>query len=133
MQQKSKGKEAKNLCKIKMHKSNFKKNRAMLVLIVIAIAIGVTMYNKTNKSNEPKIEAEKITGLILDDHKISFARDGIVNEGKLWEIQNMNYRDIKKSLNVKTDFCVYIQDGEGNLILAKGSPKLNGDDLYCKE
>lgn len=116
-----------------MHKSRFKTNRAMLLLVLIALAVGVIVYNKTNKPDEPKIEAEKITGLILDNHKISFARDGIVNEGKLREIQSMSYKNFKKSLSTNNDFCVYIEDEKGNIILAKGSSKLNNDGIYCKE
>ena len=113
-----------------MPKSNFKIDEVTLVLIVALIAMVVSINNKVN---EPKMEAEKITEIILDEHEISFANNGIINEAKLKEIQDMNYKEFKKSLNAKNDFCIYIEDVNGNIILAKGSSKLNEDGLHCKE
>lgn len=115
-------------------KSKFKIDEIMLVVIVAVIILVVSVYDKMNKPiNEPKMEAEKITDMILDEHDISFANNGIVDENKLREIQNMGYSNFKKALNSKKDFCIYIEDGNGNLILAKGSSKLNKDGLYCGE
>ena len=114
-----------------MAKSNFKIDEIMLVLIVAVIAIAVSVYDKLN---EPAgMEAEKITEMILDDHKVSFANNGVVDESQLEKIRNMDYEDFKKSLDAKNDFCVYIEDENGNTILAKGSSKLNDDGLYCTE
>lgn len=114
-----------------MAKSNFKIDEITLVLIVAVIAVAVSVYNKLN---EPiNMEAEKITEMILDDHEISFANNGVVDENKLRGIQNMDYAQIKKSIKTKNDFCVYIEDENGNIILAKGSQKLNGNGMHCKE
>jgi len=113
-----------------MPKLNFKIDEIMLVLIAAVIAMIAVIYDKTG-ANET--EAEKITEMILDDHTISFANDGIVDENKLIEIQNMAYDDFKKSLKAKNDFCIYIEDENGNVILAKGSRKLDGDGLHCVE
>ena len=114
-----------------MPKSNFKIDEITLVFIVAVISIIVVIYDKLN---EPTLnEAEKITEMILDEHSISFANNGIVDENKLEEIKNMDYDEFKNSLKAKNDFCIYLEDGNGNLILAKGSSKLNGDGLYCKE
>ena len=114
-----------------MPKSNFKIDEITLVLIVAFVAMIVVVYDKINEPT--KIEAEKITEMILDEHRISFASNSIVNESKLKEIQDMSYNDFRKSLNAKNDFCVYIEDENGKIILAKGSSKLSRDGLYCKE
>ena len=114
-----------------MPKSNFKIDEIMLVLIVAVIAMLIGVYDNLKKPSGT--EAEKITEMILDDHAISFVNNGIINEGKLKEIQNMDYDDFRKSLKAKNDFCIYIEDENGNIILAKGSSKLNGDGLNCRE
>jgi len=114
-----------------MPKSNFKIDEIMLVLIVAIISIIVVVYDKLNEPAE--MEAEKITEMILNEHDISFANNGIVDENKLKKIQNMDYKEFKNSLNAKNEFCIYIEDEKGNIILAKGSSKLNGDGLYCRE
>ena len=117
-----------------MPKPNFKIDEITLVLIVAVLIMIVTVYDKTNKTgHEPKMEAEKITEIILDNHGISFATGGIINENKLEEIKNINYADLKKSLNAKNDFCIYIEDGNGNVILSKGSSRLDKDGIICRE
>ena len=117
-----------------MPKPKFKIDEMTLLLIVAVIIMVVSVYDKMNKPvNEPKMEAEKITEIILDNHGMSFASGGVIDENKLREIQDMNYEDFKKSINAKNDFCIYIEDGNGNLILAKGSSKLNKDGLSCRE
>ena len=114
-----------------MPKFNFKIDEILLVFIVAIISIVVVVFDKLNEPAE--MEAEKITEMILNEHDISFANNGIVDENKLKEIQNMDYKDFKNSLKAKNDFCVYIEDENGNLLLAKGSSKLNGDGLNCEE
>ena len=111
-------------------KPNYKIDEIVLVFIVALFIIIVSVYEH-NKS--PTVEAEKITGLLLDDHALSIANNGIVDKNKLQEIQNMDYEQLKSNLNAKKDFCVYIEDGEGNIILAKGSQKLTGDGVPCQE
>ena len=106
-----------------MKKSNFKIDEITLVLIVAVLAIVVSVYDKLAPAKIT--EAEKIIGLVTDDHSASFANNGIVDENKLREIKDMSYNDFKKSLNVRNDFCVYVEDGNGNVIFAKGSEKLS--------
>ncbi|MBI2647354.1 hypothetical protein HYW99_02665 [Candidatus Woesearchaeota archaeon] len=106
-------------------------NEDKIILIIILIIIVISVYIKINEPAEA--QAVKITGLILDDHSISFASGGLVDEDKLKMIQNMDYYEFKESLNIKNDFCIYIEDEKGNILLAKGSQKLNEDGLYCRE
>ena len=112
-------------------KLNFQINDNTLIVIIIFIIFFAVMLQKTGF--EQQSEAEKITAMILDEHDISFANDGIIDENKLREIQNMDYDDFKNSLKVNKDFCVYIEDENGNLILAKGSSRFNEDGIYCSE
>ena len=111
-------------------KPNFKIDEIVLVLVVALLSIFISFY----KTGEPKgMDAEKITEMILDDHVVSFANKGVVDENKLKEIQNIGYEDFKRSLNVKNDFCIYLEDENGEIILAKGSSKLNNDGMVCRE
>ncbi|HLF66083.1 MAG TPA: hypothetical protein VI522_00545 [Gammaproteobacteria bacterium] len=108
----------------------FKIDEITLVLIVALIAMVVGVYNKTAKL---EMEAGKIAEVILDDHAISFVNNGVIDGDKLSQIQNMDYNQFKDYLKVKNDFCIYIEDGNGNILLAKGSSKLGRDGLYCRE
>lgn len=114
-----------------MKKPNFKIDEIMIVLIVALLAVAVSLY-ENNKKIAP-LEAEKITGLILDDHDLSFAGGGVIDSDKLQQVQNMDYKQLKDQLNAKQDFCMYIEDEKGNIILAKGSPKLGQEGIVCSK
>ena len=114
-----------------MPKPNFKIDEMMLVFVVAILAIIVSVYD--HNKNPQGIEAEKITGLIFDNHDISFANNGVINAAKLNKVQGMNYKELKTYLNAKNDFCIYIRDGNGSVILAKGSSRLRIDGLSCNE
>ena len=113
-------------------KPNFKIDEIMLVLIVVVITVVVSIYDKKNHPNS--IEAEKITELILDHNDISIVSQGSsIDQQKIKDIQEMSYSQLKGYFNVKNDFCIYIQDGNGDIILAKGSSKLSANGIDCKE
>lgn len=120
--------------KIKMPKSNYKPDKFTLSLVLIFIALVASVYlGGVSKSKNQKMEAEKITEIILDNHRISFASNGIIDEKKLREVQEMSYESFKKSLQASKDFCILIEDEKGNILLSKGSSKLNNNGIYCRE
>ena len=112
-------------------KPNFKIDELTIVLAVALIAIAVSIY-ESNRKVAP-IEAEKITGLILDSHEISFASGGVIDQNKLKQVQNMDYKELKNYLNAKQDFCMYLEDENGTILLSKGSPKLSEGGKACSK
>ena len=114
-----------------MKKTNFKIDEVAIVLIVALLAIAVGIFEQNKKIGQ--IEAEKISGLFLDGHDISFASGGVINQNKLKQVQNMDYNELKSYLDAEQDFCMYIEDESGNIILAKGSPKLSNDGAACNK
>jgi len=111
-------------------KFSFKIDEIALVFLVAFIIIMVTAYGKLN---QPAIGPEKITDLIMNNKGVSFVDNGVLNENTLNKIQDMDYDAYKASLNLKDDFCVYLEDENGNIILSKGSSKLDNGDIVCRE
>ncbi len=111
-------------------KFNFKIDEIFLVLVVLIVAIVVISYEKSH--NISPIEAEQITALLMGNHEFSIVSNGVVVEEKLDEIKNMDYVQLKEELNAKKDFCIYLEDGNGGIILAKSSEKLMKDGSVCK-
>ena len=109
-----------------------KNKELMLLLIVAVIGVVVSIIEKSDNQNA-KLGAEQIATVILDNHKISFASGGVIDDNKFKEIQNMNYNELKNYLKADNDFCIYVEDEKGNIILAKGSSKLSRDGIYCRE
>ena len=106
-----------------MPKSNFKIDEILLVLIVVIIAMLAGIYDKIKPT---EMEAEKITEMILDGHSISFANNGIIDEGKLKEIQNIKKQHPNEEIIVKAqddDFNRKILENKSVNILL--SPELH--------
>ena len=111
-----------------MQKQKYWKDEVFLVLVVAVIAFLASIYEK-----EPeKINPEDITGIILKNNGIQLG-DNILETKELDELQGMSYKNLKGYLKVSRDFCIYIEDEKGNVLLGKGSYKLNGGGLLCQE
>ena len=110
-----------------MTKMDFKIDEIALVVIVVLVSLMVNIYDRHNRP----MEADKITEKILSSG-LDIANSKL-DESKINEMQHMDYRQLKDSLGIKNDFCIYIEDGKGNVILAKGSNRLNGDGIICNE
>ena len=61
-----------------MSKSNLRIDGINILLIIGIIAVIAVIYTELN--NPAGMEAEKITNMILDEHKASFANNGFVDE-----------------------------------------------------
>ena len=117
--------------KTKLIKPKKKRKYGVTFFIIAAlIIIAIILHNKTKLTKN--IDAEQVTALLLDHHPLSFAKNGIIDERALKGMQDMNYEQIKDSLNIKKDFCFYVEDSKGNVLIAKGSSKLSKDGLSCK-
>lgn len=114
-----------------MANPGFRIDEITLVLAVAVVAIAVSVYSKLSEPDGT--EAEKLTAVILGHSLTVSANGGIVDENKLREIKKMNYNEFKKSLNIEKDFCIYIEDEKGGILLAKGSSKLKEDGINCSE
>lgn len=101
--------------------------------IVLIIAVIITAIIINQKNNQPMDEAGRIIKVILDENSAKLHHSSVIDQAELETIQGMTYDQLKKYLNVKNDFCLYVEDGNGNIILAKGSAKLSIDKIYCKE
>ena len=112
-----------------MSKPKNKNKEIIWIFVILIIIIGISVQEKG--SQPQKADPEKILGLVMKDTSV---KDGIMvfDEKKLIELQEMDYNAIKKTFNVEGDFCMYLQDGKGSVLLAKGSPKLSEDGIKCQ-
>ena len=109
--------------------SKFKIDEITLVLIVAVIIIVISI---SQKSNQAASDAKNIMKVVLDDNSVALPNSFVIGQKELEKIQGMDYEQLKKYLNMKNDFCLYVEDENGNIIFAKGSSKLSRDGIYCK-
>lgn len=111
-------------------KEKWKSGQLFIILIVAVLALALSIYDYSKKPVQ--IEAEEITSLLLDEHELSFVGGGVINQNKLKQIQSMDYEKLKSYLNIKNDFCIYVEDENGQIILSKVAPTLNKDSKACR-
>jgi len=112
-----------------MHKEKPKKKFDEIYLVLIVVVLILIVYSYTRGPSTS--DADRITEMIIDHHEFSFAVNGVIDNEKLEQIKSMDYSQLKKTLDMDSDFCLYIEDGQGNIILAKGASKLEGNGISC--
>ncbi|MBN2454174.1 hypothetical protein JXB11_01375 [Candidatus Woesearchaeota archaeon] len=55
------------------------------------------------------------------NESIGFLLGGKVNQDKLENFAAMDYNETKKILGVSSDYCIYFEDDEGNVVNVSGS------------
>jgi len=114
-----------------MGKDNVKKKRKIgelwLVLVVAIVAAAFSMF--TPQSDEGlQGEAETILDVLTNGDEHTFAVNDVFQEEILAKISGMSYKELKDSLNVENDFCIYFEDESGNLVEVKDGLRSVGSD-----
>lgn len=126
---------------------NMKNSQAWSLDIIFAVLIFIGAFflfyfllgSKTESSiaslNE---EAEFISNELFSENSIlNITDDGIINETKLQQLIG-NYPSIKSKIRIDGDFCIYLEDQEGNIIniinnvTGIGSSKINISNVTCQ-
>ena len=97
----------------------------LTMVFIVAIAI-IALSLLLRKENDAKQSAEEITVRIIGNPNLNLVKNGQVDQSQLNEIQKMDYQQLKNSIQSDSDFCLYIEDENGNVILYKGSDALRG-------
>jgi len=91
----------------------------------------------SSKTGELEDEASVVLENIVSADSEVRITDGItVNETKLEELLGMEYSEIKDKIRIKNEFCIYLEDEDGNIIYIQdlpgiGSDKINISDVPC--
>ena len=70
---------------------------------------------------------------------VAVVNDNEVNISKFNELKNLSYEELKRMLRVEGDFCIYLEDEKGNLVLINnsyrgvGSPNINLSGAPCSQ
>lgn len=98
-------------------------------------------------SSNPNTTAAKLreqaSGVInqvaSDDSIIRVIDNDEINESKLNELKNLRYDELKGRLRVEGDFCIYLEDDKGYIVLINntyrgiGAPTINISGTPCDQ
>jgi hypothetical protein len=94
----------------------------VIIGIIIFIGVLAVFYGTLSGSNEgAERAAQDNANVILQKLKNNpqldvITDDNELNMTRLEEISKWNYSDLKQTLGVQSDFCIYVQDQEGRVI-----------------
>ncbi len=93
-----------------------------LFVIVFIVFVGI-LANITEKQKESRLskQGESIAAQVSNpENDYAFIQDEKVDEVKLRQViteyEGENYGSMKDKLNVRDNFCIYLEDADGNLI-----------------
>jgi len=99
------------------------------IAIIIFISAFVIVYifigaNPNVKAGNLKDEAITIIKeIVSEESTIRIIDDNAVNVSKLNELKDLDYEELKRRLRIEGDFCIYIEDDDGNLVLIDNTYK----------
>tara|TARA_Y100000294_G_scaffold107344_1_gene99609 strand:+ start:406 stop:729 length:324 start_codon:yes stop_codon:yes gene_type:complete len=106
----------------------------MDIMIAMVIFIGVifVFYNILSSNEDNKIRELKDDALIVAENI-----DITENPSQIEELLGEDYSELKKKLRVKNEFCIFLEDEEGNVIYVSqdrpgmGSEKIKISEVEC--
>ena len=105
-------------------------NTAILLLLIISIFIIIKAALNPQIPNLEQ-EANIVLAKLTDGNEdISLLSSDQINIEKLKMLNNMEYDDVKNTLGVKSDFCIYFEDATGDIVRIDNlSPGIGSDKI----
>ena len=95
-----------------------------VIIFMAAFFIFYTLLNANpnTKANNLKEEASIVIKQVTSEGSLIRVVDGNeINVSKLNELKNISYDELKRMLRIEGDFCIYMEDDKGNLVLINNS------------
>ena len=113
--------------------------------VVIFMAAFFIFYSLLNANPNAKVgnlkeEASIIIKQLISGNAPPKITDGnVVNISKVNQLKNISYDELKSRFRVENDFCIYMGDDEGNIVLIDnsykgiGAPNINISGTPCSQ
>lgn len=113
--------------------------------VVIFMVAFLAIYSIINSNQSSKISRLKEDASIVikqvdsDGSVIKIINNNEVNISRLNQIKNLSYGQLKRELRIEGDFCIYLEDDKGNLVLLNnsykgiGAPTINLSGTPCSQ
>ena len=130
-------------------RSIFKKSQSWSIDIILAVVLfmGAFFLFYSILSDDPAASAKNLkndASLVIrqvssEGLPVNILDRQQVNISKLNELKNLTYAELKSMLRVEGDFCIYMEDDKGYVVIVNnsykgiGSPKINISNTPCNE
>lgn len=113
----------------------------MTLFIIAALLLYYLMGPVKRGAQEDSLarDSKLLPGLLSSEQNTTqvFITGSKVDEGRLTQASNIRYEDLKDLFGVSSDFCIYFEDDEGNIVpvgndkVGLGSPAANISGKTC--
>lgn len=103
-----------------------------VVIFIGAIFVGYSILsgNKGDPAKALQEDAALVLGnLASKDSEISIVNGGEINDAKLQELVDKEYPELKQLIRSGSDFCIFLEDNEGNLVYISSKPGIGSDKI----
>ena len=124
-----------------------KKSQAWSMDVILAVVIFIGAFflyyvlassNRGEKTGNLKEDALSVLKQISSEgSSLKIIDRQTINDTKIGELKNMNYDQLKNTLRVNGDFCIYIEDDQGKIVpinqsyMGVGSSSMNISGIPC--
>lgn len=87
-----------------------------LIVVIFFISVGTDLFVEDESISVEK-DATQLSSAVETSKGSSALIDGIkVDEVALDDLSNLSYNELKDALGTEADFCIFFEDGEGNIV-----------------
>lgn len=118
-----------------MHKKSQIWSIDVMLAVVIFIGALFVVYsilsgNKGDTASKLEEDAASVlSNLASKDSEISIVNGGEINDAKLQELLNKEYPELKQLIRSGSDFCIFLEDNEGNLVYISNKPGIGSNKI----
>jgi hypothetical protein len=101
----------------------------LLGIAVFALLFSLAKYSGVSAQEE----VDRAVSMLIDHHPLSVAPGAEVDERRLAGLTAFQYEDVKKELGMGGEFCIYLEDANGQIIPLAGNPGLGSSEILIDD
>lgn len=111
----------------------------IVFLVAFFVFFIVLSEDPTGKINRLKDEASSIIRQLVSGEELRIVDGTEVNVSRASKLKNTQYDELKRRFRVDSDFCIYIEDSKGNIVIINnsyrgiGAPSINISGAACSQ
>ena len=113
-----------------------------VIIFIAAFFIFYSILNSNPNATASNLKEQAsiiIKQTTTEGSAVAIINNNEINVSKFSELKNLSYDELKRMLRVEGDFCIYLEDENGNVVLINnsfrgiGSPKINLSGVPCSQ
>ena len=111
----------------------------IVFMVAFFVFFIVLSEDPAGKINRLKEEASSIVRQLVSGEELRIVDGTEVNVSRASKLKDIQYEELKRRFRVEGDFCIYIEDSKGNIVLINnsykgiGSPQINISGTLCSQ